>query len=345
MGKRKNKPLLEVYASLTASDPVAREQAAIRLNGMYDGSGERICYASECASKKIFYYGNSDHGMQPDPNVVRADFAAWLVINKVKPGPDSRPLSAEAEWRLMEKASKLDDKLLTLMALEAGISPLPPVVDDKKVPSALQLFCDKATAPEVHSFLALVPASVRGELAVYKNSKGHTAVHHATHNPNVGVITELKKAGADLDVIWLPALGKREPKRAAHMAVLAGNTGVVTELGGLAPHQFESSPTCPVTPYEMGMLRIQNNLSEVPCPVAMNVLAVRAKNPMQHLPLANPQDEVEAKERAERLQRIMEATDIAASLLGVHAPFGNTSKVEAAQRALGNTRGAQNRLN
>lgn len=335
MAKRKSKSLLGIYASLTSSSPIAREQALTRINGMYDGDGQRIAYASECASKKIFFYGNSEHGMQPDPNVVRADFAAWLVINKVKPGLDSKLLSAEAEWKLMERISKIDDKLLTLMALEAGISPMPAAGAEVKETSALQLFCESAKAAEVHAFLALVPEAMRTEAVNYIDGKGRNAVHSATHNPNVGVITELKRAGADLDVVWQARLGKREPKRAAHMAVLAGNLGVATELGGLALHQFTASPACPVTPYEMGMLRIQNNLSEVPRPVPMNAKAEHAKNPMQMLPPTNPQEADEAKERALRLQRIMEATDIAAGFLGISAPFGNTGKVEAAQRAVG----------
>lgn len=352
MAKKKQKSLLEVYASRIASDPLVRDEAVQRLEAVYNGDPQQICYTSECASKKILRYGNSEFGEQPDPTVVRVDFASWLVINKLQPGEKSAALTAEQEWRLMERTAKLEDKTLCLMMLEAGYSPVPPVGLERS-PSALQLFIAPITMPvrqadgkvhdslrganasDVHEFLVRVPAADVAEVAAYVDGKGHSAVHVATHNPNVGVMSALHKAGVDLDLIWRPALGNYEPKRAAHMAVLAGNAPVVAELGALAPQQFQATPACPVTPYEMGMARIAQHRSTVPSPVSFTIKKNHLRNPMQAAPAANPAEEEAIRARAVLLQRVMEATDIAAGFLGVPSPFGNTAKADAALRAAG----------
>jgi len=333
MSKKSGKTLLQVYASLVASSPEARAQAQQRLHEKYDNDPQRICYASECASKKIFFFGNSEFGETPEPNVVRADFAAWLVINQKTATPT---LPAAKQWDLMRRAAGIEDETLALMGIEAGL-PVLPVAGAEQGPSALMLLAGKSKSSVIRSAFDLMEPDQRIASASYIDSKGRNAAHAATHNHNTGVMSELYNHGVDIELVWRPKLGKYDPKRVAHMAVLAGNVAATTELGALAPHQFQASPACPVTPYEMGMNRINNNKAEVPRPVALNALACRAKNPLQDLPPATPADAEEQKQRAKQLDAIMKATDVAASLLGVAAPFGNAKVVEAAARALGRT--------
>lgn len=372
--KKTGKPLLETYARLVSTDPLARSEAELRLQAVYESDPLRICYASECASKNVLFYGEVPQGARPDPNVVRVDFASWLVINRKQPDGKSAKLSEEQEWRLMERASGLQDKTLVFMMLEAGYSPLPPAIiqplplraqleagysplqpaSTRSRPlSALQIFCapyvvpewqaDKtikditkgATASDVATFLKLVPAEQRAAVAGYTDERGFSAVHVATHNPNVGIITELHKAGADIGLV-LNANGK--PRRAAHMAVLAGNPAVTAEIGGIDPGQFGATPACPVTPYEMGMERIQANKSSVPREVPTNVKSVQMKNPMQESTPAHPGEAAALKARAEILDRVMRATDIAAGFIGLPVPFGNEQGAAAALRAAGHKR-------
>lgn len=320
MAKNTGKTLLEIHASLVAGDPVAREEAMARLQKVYGNDPERICYASECASKNVLFFGEVPEGARPERNVVRVDFASWLVMNRQKPDEKSVKLNAEQEWRLMERASLLQDKTLCLMMLEAGYSPLPPAGVQLRPTSALQRFVHAATPQETAHFLSLLPQAARADVVDYVDGAGYNAVHVATHNPNVGIITLLHGAGANINLVFT-ANGKVPPRRAAHMAVLAGNVGVVAEIGAIDRDQFNTSPACPVTPYEMGMDRIQHHNEVVPRPVSTG--------------RATPADDAATKQRAELLLRVGKATDIAAAFIGVPAPFGNQESADTALRAAG----------
>lgn len=259
--------IIDTYASKVRQDPAARQVEAARLQKMYGNDPLRILYAGICASGGVPYYNGSEIGEVQEVGRVRADMAAYLIINP------PAALDPHTKWRLMEKSAPMQDNAYVLMLLEAGLSPLPP---EKGQRTALMMFAEKATATGMKQFVARLPEANREFVVNALDGAGRNAVHFATHNTNPGVMAELKAAGADMDVVH--HVKGRDPKRAAHMAVLAGNFVVAEELVKLAPHQFQASPACPVTPHELAETRIGQMHAQTPQEVG---ISKGRKNPME----------------------------------------------------------------
>jgi hypothetical protein len=308
--------ILARYARQLEDSPALAARFQTRLEVEYGNDPLRILYRGAAATQMVMVTEANGDEKVPDQSQTRADFAAWLVLNKNPCGKD-----AQADWRLMERATAPQDKMYLLMLMEAGYSVLPPQPGS---PSALIRVCENGTTEDVAGMLQRLPQQGRADIINYRAKDGFTAAHACAVNTSVGLVSLLHQVGADLMAV-------NRGRRPAHSAVLAGNTTAVAELLLAVPESFQLSPACLQTPYEAGLLRVQNNAQDIPKPVEPPKGSAAARQP-------GLKEEVkeELQARAKKLVGIMECTNLAAAALGVTPPFTEHADViDKVRRSLG----------
>lgn len=318
MPAEKPRALLEQYAGISTGNREARQEAQARLQREYGNDPLRILYRGAAAVQMVMVTEASGEERVPDKNQVRADFAAWLVLNKEQLGKDT-----QADWRVVQRCASVPDKTYLHMLQEAGYSVLPPQAGP---PSALMRVCESGSLDDVIACINRLPSdtTARADILNYQAGNGYTAVHAATINPASGIISQLNLNGAELTTI-------NRGRRAAHMAVLAGNTAATAELLLLAPETFFHSPACLQTPYELGMNRVLNHQADVPRPVEPPRGSAAARQPGLK---EEVKEEVQA--RAKKLVGVMECTNLAAAALGLAPPFSDhTDVIDKVRRSFG----------